>query len=76
MKIKKVNCMVYPSFKSFNRTPGRPKVSGELMDMIEHLRSELMNAAEQEDFNSVTVVELSQRLDQYIVMAQNQMLGR
>lgn len=68
--------MVYSSFKSFNRAPGRPKVSGELMDMIEHLRCELMNAAEREDFNSAAVVELSQRLDQYIVMAQNQMLGR
>ncbi len=68
--------MAYSSFNNFNRTPGRPKVCGELMDKIEHLRSELMNAAEREDFNSVTVVELSQRLDQYIVMAQNQMLGR
>ncbi|WP_410770867.1 aspartyl-phosphate phosphatase Spo0E family protein [Fontibacillus sp. BL9] len=68
--------MAYPSFKNFNRNQGRPKVSGELKEMIELLRSELVIAAEHDNFNSDTVVELSQRLDQYIVMAQNQMLGR
>lgn len=68
--------MTYSSVKNFSRTSNRSKVSGELMDMIERLRSELMDAAEQGSFNSDTVVQLSQRLDQYIVMAQNQMLGR
>ncbi|MEF2966180.1 aspartyl-phosphate phosphatase Spo0E family protein [Paenibacillus sp. M1] len=68
--------MAYPSFKNFSRTPGRQKVSLELTEMIERLRSELMVAAEDNSFNSEAVVELSQRLDHYIVMAQNQMLGR
>ncbi|WP_232436773.1 aspartyl-phosphate phosphatase Spo0E family protein [Paenibacillus senegalimassiliensis] len=43
---------------------------------IEHLRLELMNAATQDNFSSGTVLELSQRLDRYIVLAQSQMLGK
>lgn len=52
------------------------KVSNDLKATIEHLRAELMNAATQDNFSSGTVLELSQRLDQYIVLAQNQMLGK
>ena len=43
---------------------------------IEHLRSELMNAVVEDNFSSGAILELSQRLDHYIVMAQNQMLGK
>lgn len=52
------------------------KISKDLKATIEHLRLELMNAATQDNFSSGTILELSQRLDQYIVMAQSQMLGK
>lgn len=52
------------------------KVSNDLKATIEHLRLELMNAATQDNFSSGTVLELSQRLDRYIVLAQSQMLGK
>ncbi|MGZ7443358.1 aspartyl-phosphate phosphatase Spo0E family protein [Paenibacillus sp. TH7-28] len=52
------------------------KVSNELKATIEHLRSELMNAVVEDNFSSGAILELSQRLDHYIVMAQNQMLGK
>lgn len=52
------------------------KVSSDLKATIENLRLELMNAATQDNFSSGTVLELSQRLDRYIVMAQSQMLGK
>ncbi|MBW4838453.1 MAG: aspartyl-phosphate phosphatase Spo0E family protein [Paenibacillaceae bacterium] len=52
------------------------KISNDLKATIEHLRLELMNAATQDNFSSGTILELSQRLDQYIVMAQSQMLGK
>ncbi|GAA0134610.1 hypothetical protein YSY43_14500 [Paenibacillus sp. YSY-4.3] len=68
--------MAYKALKSMGRTTNRPKVSGELMDTIENLRAELMNAAGNSNFSSETVLELSQRLDKYIVQAQNQMLGK
>ncbi|MFD3261432.1 aspartyl-phosphate phosphatase Spo0E family protein [Paenibacillus lentus] len=68
--------MAYKALESMGRCTNRPKVSGELMNTIESLRSELMNAAENSNFSSETVLELSQRLDKYIVQAQNQMLGK
>ncbi|WP_074048599.1 aspartyl-phosphate phosphatase Spo0E family protein [Paenibacillus ihumii] len=68
--------MAYKALNSMGRTANRPKVSGELMNTIENLRSELMNAAGSSNFSSKTVLELSQRLDKYIVQAQNQMLGK
>lgn len=68
--------MAYKALYNMGRHTNRPKVSGELMDTIENLRSELMNAAESSNFSSETVLELSQRLDKYIVQAQNQMLGK
>ncbi len=68
--------MAYPAFGSHNRTSSRQKVNNELLVTIEHLRSELILAAEDGDFSNDTVLELSQRLDKYIVQAQNQMLSR
>ncbi|EOS54771.1 MULTISPECIES: aspartyl-phosphate phosphatase Spo0E family protein [Paenibacillus] len=66
--------MVPQSLRSASRTNN--KISNDLKATIEHLRMELMNAATQDDFSSGTILELSQRLDQYIVMAQSQMLGK
>lgn len=69
--------MIYsPSFSRLGQNPARTKVNDELVDMIEHLRFELMKAVEHDNFSSDVVLELSQKLDQYIVMAQTQMLGR
>ncbi|WP_028538059.1 MULTISPECIES: aspartyl-phosphate phosphatase Spo0E family protein [Paenibacillus] len=66
--------MVPQSLRSASCTNN--KISNDLKATIEHLRMELMNAATQDDFSSGTILELSQRLDQYIVMAQSQMLGK
>ncbi|MNE19947.1 Spo0E like sporulation regulatory protein [compost metagenome] len=68
--------MAYPALGNLNRTNSRQKISSELQVTIEHLRSELINAAGDANFSSDAVLELSQRLDKYIVMAQTQMLGR
>ncbi|MNC63115.1 Spo0E like sporulation regulatory protein [compost metagenome] len=68
--------MAYPALGNLSRTSSRQKISSELLVTIEDLRNELMNAAGNENFNSDTVLELSQRLDKYIVQAQIQMLGR
>ncbi|MNN23507.1 Spo0E like sporulation regulatory protein [compost metagenome] len=68
--------MAYPALGNLSRTSSRQKISSELLVTIEDLRTELMNAAGNENFNSDTVLELSQRLDKYIVQAQIQMLGR
>lgn len=46
----------------------------ELFITIESLRSELLEVAQQRSLSDHTVVELSQRLDGYIVMAQKQMM--
>ncbi|MNO51676.1 Spo0E like sporulation regulatory protein [compost metagenome] len=68
--------MAYPAFGNLSRTSSHQKISSELLVTIEDLRTELMNAARNENFSSDTVLELSQRLDKYIVQAQIQMLGR
>ncbi|WP_334074719.1 MULTISPECIES: aspartyl-phosphate phosphatase Spo0E family protein [Paenibacillus] len=68
--------MPTPSSNGSNPNLRRPRVSAELLDKIEHLRAELMHVADQTNFSSEAVVELSQRLDHYIVLAQTQMLGR
>lgn len=49
------------------------RVSEQLDHIIEHLRYELMNATKERSFCSASVVELSQRLDYYIVLAQQEM---
>lgn len=54
----------------------RTKISNELSDMIEQLRAQLVHAAEHNGFCSDIVIELSQRLDTYIVMAQHEMVGQ
>ncbi|GIP49882.1 Spo0E like sporulation regulatory protein [compost metagenome] len=66
--------MVPQTLRGVSRTNN--KISNDLKATIEHLRLELMNAATQDNFSSGTILELSQRLDQYIVMAQSQMLGK
>ncbi|GGN93543.1 hypothetical protein GCM10010969_07410 [Saccharibacillus kuerlensis] len=43
-----------------------------LYTMIEHLRHELLKITEHKSFCDRDVVELSQRLDAYIVLAQRQ----
>lgn len=68
--------MVYHVLRNISRTGSRSKISEELVNAIESLRSELNQAAGNNNFSSDTVLELSQRLDKYIVLAQNQMLGR
>ncbi|MBU5673527.1 aspartyl-phosphate phosphatase Spo0E family protein [Paenibacillus brevis] len=54
----------------------KAKISNELSDMIEQLRAQLVHAAEHNGFCSDIVIELSQRLDTYIVMAQHEMVGQ
>lgn len=46
----------------------------ELFITIESLRSELLEVAQERSLSDHMVVELSQRLDGYIVMAQNKMM--
>lgn len=46
----------------------------ELFLTIENLRSELLEVAQERSFSDHVVLELSQRLDGYIVMAQNLMM--
>lgn len=49
------------------------KVNEELDHIIEILRYELLSATKESSFCSALVVELSQRLDYYIVLAQQEM---
>ncbi|WP_086074716.1 aspartyl-phosphate phosphatase Spo0E family protein [Paenibacillus camerounensis] len=46
----------------------------ELFLTIESLRSELLEVAQERSLSDHMVVELSQRLDGYIVLAQNKMM--
>lgn len=46
----------------------------ELFLTIESLRCELLEVAKQRSLSDHTVLELSQRLDGYIVLAQNKMM--
>ncbi|UQZ33942.1 hypothetical protein C2I18_10645 [Paenibacillus sp. PK3_47] len=46
----------------------------DLFITIESLRSELLEVAQERSLSDDRVVELSQRLDGYIVMAQNKMM--
>ncbi|WP_019914912.1 aspartyl-phosphate phosphatase Spo0E family protein [Paenibacillus sp. HW567] len=46
----------------------------ELFITIESLRSELLEVAQERSLSDHVVLELSQRLDGYIVMAQNKMM--
>jgi hypothetical protein len=53
---------------------GRDYREDELFLTIENLRSELLEVAQERSLSDHTVLELSQRLDGYIVMAQNLMM--
>ncbi|WP_240479735.1 aspartyl-phosphate phosphatase Spo0E family protein [Paenibacillus wynnii] len=46
----------------------------ELLMTIETLRCELLEVAQQRSLSDSTVVALSERLDRYILMAQNRMM--
>lgn len=58
---------------ALNRPKGRSRVNEDLLDTIERLRDELVAVSADVSFSSDTVLELSQRLDKYIVLAQRQM---
>ncbi|WP_068614194.1 aspartyl-phosphate phosphatase Spo0E family protein [Paenibacillus tuaregi] len=62
----------YQPHEQHNKGSGR--VNEELLALIENLRYELAAMAGDRDFTSANVLELSQRLDKYIVMAQHQMI--
>ncbi|ANS76905.1 hypothetical protein AWM70_21895 [Paenibacillus yonginensis] len=55
--------------------PARPnkRINEELNNIIENLRRELVEVSATSGFTSEIVLELSQRLDKYIVLAQKQM---
>lgn len=52
---------------------GRRRISEDLHNTIEQLRQELVQVSSTSGFTSEVVLELSQRLDKYIVLAQHQM---
>ncbi|AWB46785.1 aspartyl-phosphate phosphatase Spo0E family protein [Paenibacillus sp. CAA11] len=58
---------------TLNRPAVRSKVNEDLLATIERLRSELVALSADRSFSSDSVLELSQRLDKYIVLAQRQM---
>lgn len=59
-----------------NETSNTKKVGNDLLQKIEQLRSQLVEAAQTKEFTNDTIVALSQQLDHYIVLAQYQMIGR
>lgn len=59
-----------------NETSNTKKVGNDLLQKIEQLRSQLVEAAQTKEFTNDSIVALSQQLDHYIVLAQYQMLGR
>lgn len=59
---KKVTVLAYNAYRS----------EEPLYTMIEYLRQELLKITEHKSFCDRDVVELSQRLDAYIVLAQRQ----
>ncbi|WP_210089832.1 aspartyl-phosphate phosphatase Spo0E family protein [Paenibacillus turicensis] len=59
-----------------NETSKTKKVGNDLVQKIEQLRSQLVEAAQTKEFTNDSIVALSQQLDHYIVLAQYQMIGR
>lgn len=60
----------------FSKSPfqtARRRISEDLHDTIEQMRQELIDMSTISGFSSENVLELSQRLDKYIVLAQRQM---
>ncbi|WP_379156916.1 Spo0E family sporulation regulatory protein-aspartic acid phosphatase [Paenibacillus sp. sgz5001063] len=53
---------------------GKEYREDELFITIESLRCELLEVAQERSLSDRTVLELSQRLDGYIVLAQNKMM--
>lgn len=61
-------------YQNSSDTQGRDYREDELFLTIESLRSELIEVAQERSLSDHTVLELSQRLDGYIVLAQNLMM--
>lgn len=61
-------------YRTSHEEPRRDYREDELFITIESLRSELLEVAQERSLSDHTVVELSQRLDGYIVLAQNKMM--
>lgn len=58
----------------FRNEPIRESHEDELLLTIESLRGELLEVAMQRSLSDRVVVELSERLDGYILLAQNKMM--
>ena len=61
-------------FKGSSQKHSRDYREDELFVTIESLRYELLQVAEQRSLSDRTVLELSQKLDGYILLAQNRMM--
>ncbi|WP_138494960.1 aspartyl-phosphate phosphatase Spo0E family protein [Paenibacillus pinistramenti] len=60
-------------YSAFQPNRYKSRVSEDLNCIIESLRRELVEVSATSGFTSDIVLELSQRLDKYIVLAQRQM---
>jgi hypothetical protein len=69
---ERVNVMIIPASSHDEYRSGSRE--DELLITIERLRCELVEVAEQRSLSDRTVVELSERLDKYILLAQNRMM--
>ncbi|WP_223067047.1 aspartyl-phosphate phosphatase Spo0E family protein [Paenibacillus caui] len=58
---------------SKGKTVRKSRINEDLHDTIENLRRELVEVSSTSGFTSEIVLELSQRLDKYLVLAQRQM---
>ncbi|MNR17934.1 Spo0E like sporulation regulatory protein [compost metagenome] len=67
--------MASKAYQPHERPKKGSRVNEELLTIIENLRYELAAMAGERDFTNPHVLELSQRLDKYIVMAQHQMVS-
>ena len=60
--------------KGYSQKHSRDYREDELLVTIESLRCELLEVAEQRSLSDRAVLELSQKLDGYILLAQNRMM--
>lgn len=60
--------------KEYSQKHSREYREDELLVTIESLRCELLEVAEQRSLSDRAVLELSQKLDGYILLAQNRMM--
>lgn len=65
--------MLYEAYSSNELL--RESREDELFMTIENLRCELLEIARQRSLSDRAVVELSERLDEYILLAQHRMMG-